>query len=91
MNRRRELVLDANILIRAVPGKRVRELVETYESAACFYSPDVCFADIHHYLRNLLEKRVRDPATGHVALDQLNGCFLKQAHGSLIAQVGEAD
>ncbi len=73
MNPRRGLVLDANILMRAVLGRRVRELLETYENAASFYSPDVCFADARHYSGNLLEKRGRDPATGLVALDQLSG------------------
>ena len=66
-------MLDANILMRAVLGRRVRELLETYEDAASFYSPDVCFADARHYLGNLLEKRGRDPANGLVALDQLSG------------------
>jgi len=39
MNPRKGLVLDANILIRAVLGRRVRELLETYE--------DVRGADAH--------------------------------------------
>ena len=73
MNPRKGLVLDANILMRAVLGRRVRVLLETYEDAASFYTPDVCFADARHYLGNLLEKWGRDPATGLVALDQLSG------------------
>jgi hypothetical protein len=81
----------ANILIRAVLSQPVRELPETYKGAASYYSPDVCFADVHHYLRNLLEKRGRYPATRLVARDQLNGCFLNQVGGLLVAQVGEAD
>jgi len=73
MNPRKGLVLDANILMRAVLGRRVRGLLETYEDAATFYSPDVCFADARRSLGNLLEKRGRDPAAGLVALDQLSG------------------
>lgn len=42
MNPRKELVLDGNILLRAVFGTRVRQLLETYEDIAGFYSPDVC-------------------------------------------------
>ncbi len=34
MNPRKGLVLDANILMRAVLGRRVRELLEMYEDAA---------------------------------------------------------
>jgi hypothetical protein len=45
MNPQRGLVLDANILMRAVLGRRVRELLERYEDSATFYSPDVCFDD----------------------------------------------
>ena len=45
MNPRKGLVLDANILMGAVLGRRVRELLEVYEDVATFYSPDVCFED----------------------------------------------
>ena len=57
MNVRRGLVLDANILMRAVLGRRVRELLERYEDSAAFYSPDVCFEDARYYLSQVLEKR----------------------------------
>jgi predicted nucleic acid-binding protein len=73
MNPRKGLVLDANILMRAVLGRRVRELLETYEDAATFYSPDVCFADARRYLEKELQKRGRDTATGLAALDKLSG------------------
>jgi hypothetical protein len=43
MTRRKGLVLDANILLRAVFGQRVRELLKAFEDAVSFYSPDVCF------------------------------------------------
>jgi hypothetical protein len=41
----RGLVLDANILIRAVLGRRVRSLLETYQESIAFYTPDICFRD----------------------------------------------
>jgi hypothetical protein len=40
------IVLDANILIRAVLGRRVQ-----------FFAPDVAYADARKYLPALLEKR----------------------------------
>ena len=43
MTRRKGLVLEANIRLRAVFGQRVRELLEAFEDAVTFYSPDVCF------------------------------------------------
>ena len=39
MSRRKGLMLDANILLRAVFGQRVRELLEAYEDEVDFYSP----------------------------------------------------
>jgi hypothetical protein len=39
MNGPKGLVLDANILIRAALGRRVREILEFYENVASFCSP----------------------------------------------------
>lgn len=72
MNPRRGLVLDANILLRAVLGHRVRELLERYEDSAAFYSPDVCFEDAHYYLSQLLEKRGFDPESGLAIFEQIS-------------------
>jgi len=41
MRTRKGLVLDANILIRAVMGRRVRFLLETFEDTTDFYAPEV--------------------------------------------------
>jgi predicted nucleic acid-binding protein len=65
------LVLDANILLRGVFGVRVRSLLEAYEDAAAFYSPDVCFDDARKYIPELAGRRNFDPAVGLVVLDQL--------------------
>jgi hypothetical protein len=54
MTQRRGLVLDANILLRAVLGQRVRELLETYEDEVGFYSPDVCFEDARKYIPDVV-------------------------------------
>jgi PIN domain-containing protein len=52
------LVRDANILIRAVLGRRVRQLLETYTSRGVrFYAPDDAYADAETYLPPLLAKR----------------------------------
>lgn len=52
------LVLDANILIRAVLGRRVRQLIDTYEPQGVrFFAPDVAFDDAEKYLPLLLKKR----------------------------------
>lgn len=52
------IVLDANILIRAVLGRRVRELVESYASQGVrFFAPDAAFDDAEKYLPSLLKER----------------------------------
>jgi hypothetical protein len=69
MNARKGLVLDANILIRAVFGQRVRQILEAYEDVAGFYSPDVCFQDAGKYIPDLSERRGFDPAVGLSVLE----------------------
>jgi predicted nucleic acid-binding protein len=71
MNSRKGLVLDANILIRAVFGQRVRQILEAYEDVAGFYSPDVCFQDARKYIPDLSERHGFDPAVGLSVLDQI--------------------
>ena len=49
------IVLDANILIRAVLGKRVRALILGNADSVQFFAPDVAYADARKYLPALLE------------------------------------
>lgn len=56
------LVLDANILIRAVLGRKVRGLLEQHWGAVQFFAPEVCFRDAQRYLPALFEKRALPPA-----------------------------
>lgn len=65
------IVLDANILIRAVLGKRVRELIFTNASEVKFFAPDVAYADARKYLPSLLKKRGVDDAAALHVLDCL--------------------
>ena len=52
------IVLDANILIRAVLGRRVWLLIDTYAAQSVrFFAPDVVFEDAEKYLPLLLKKR----------------------------------
>jgi predicted nucleic acid-binding protein len=72
MNPRKGLVLDANILMRAALGRRVRELLEAYEDVAAFYCPDVCFDDARQYVAQVLEKRGLNPESGLSVLARLS-------------------
>jgi len=82
MSARKGLVLDANILIRAALGTRVRSLLETYEDSADFYAPDVCFDDPREYIPQVLTSRGEDPKLGLVVLDRIAG-LVKPVDGAL--------
>lgn len=70
------IVLDANILIRAVLGKRVRELI--FENAAIvkFFAPDLAYADARKYLPALLEKRGVEARAAILVLEHLEAVVL---------------
>jgi predicted nucleic acid-binding protein len=66
------IILDANILIRAVLGRRVRGLIEKYASEGVrFFAPDVAFADAEKYLPLLLSKRGKPHADVSASLEYM--------------------
>lgn len=65
------IVLDANILIRAVLGKRVRDLIQAHAATVKFFAPDVAYEDARKYLPALLTKRGVDPIPAMLVLDAL--------------------
>lgn len=54
---KKTLVLDANILIRAVLGSRVRNLLMENAEAIKFFAPDSAYDEARKYLPALLQKR----------------------------------
>jgi len=73
MSPRKGLVLDANILLRAVFGIRVMQLLETYEDVAGFYSPDVCFAEAEKYIPDVAKRRGLNSALARSILQNVTG------------------
>lgn len=65
------VVLDANILVRAVLGTRVRSLILENASNMKFFTPFVAYEDARKYLPALLEKRGIDAAVALKVLDAL--------------------
>jgi predicted nucleic acid-binding protein len=65
------LVVDANILVRAVLGKRVREVIETYAEEVKFFIPEVALADAEEHLPALVIKHGGDPERALVFLRTL--------------------
>lgn len=75
------IVLDANILIRAVLGKRVRELIVANAGMVQFFSPDVAYEDARKYLPALLEKRGVSSEAALTVLDALAPIVLPLERG----------
>ena len=65
------VVLDANILIRAVLGRRVREILEAHFTRTRFFAPDTAIAEAREHLPGILLKRGIDPGSAMMVLDEL--------------------
>lgn len=80
----RRLVLDANILVRAVLGTRVRGLIERYAGPVDLLVPESAIAEVQEHLPTILAKR-RLPLEPAVAvLDRLRA-FLQELPESFYA------
>jgi predicted nucleic acid-binding protein len=53
--------MDANILVRAVLGNRVRAVIETYAESASFFVPEVSYSEAEEHLATLVARRGGDP------------------------------
>jgi hypothetical protein len=82
MSKPNGLVLDANILLTAVLGQRVRGILEKYEDSARFYSPDVCFQDAQRYIPEICERRDLDAGLALAVLNKI-GEIVQQVDQSL--------
>ncbi len=65
---RRPLVLDANILIRAVLGQRVRRILIAHADNISFFIPEIAYAEAEEHLVALVVKRGGDPAKALASL-----------------------
>ena len=78
------VILDANILIRAVLGRRVREILETHFTRVRFFAPDTAFAEAREHLPEILRKRGINPKAAVAVLDELLvliGCIDAEIYG----------
>jgi hypothetical protein len=85
MTRRKGLVLDANILLRAVFGQRVRELLEAFEDAVTFDSPDVCFDDARKYIPDVSSRRRIDSLQGLAVLEEVSNIISPRTCREMLA------
>lgn len=54
---RKLIVLDTNILIRAILGERVPNLLEKHSSSCSFVTPASCYDELNLHLPKILQKR----------------------------------
>ena len=73
------IVVDANILIRAVLGTRVREIIAANAASVRFFAPDVAWLDARTYLPALLLKR-RVNHSSMATLDSLETLIESVSH-----------
>ena len=52
--------MDANILVRAVLGERVRAVIEAHAEGVSFFVPEVAYAEAEEHLATLVVKRGGD-------------------------------
>ena len=69
----RALVVDANILVRAVLGKRVRDVIVANAGNVSFFVPETAFAEAEEHAAALAAKRGGDPQIALAFLRSLSG------------------
>lgn len=65
------IVLDANILIRAVLGKRVPALLDQYGGEVAFLTPSMAFSEAARHIPAISLKRGNDPTALLESLDRM--------------------
>ena len=71
METNKRIVLDANLLMRAVLGKKVKPLLEKHYADVQFFTPEVCYQDAKKYLPPLFKKKDLEEGNAIAALEEL--------------------
>ncbi len=66
-----KIVLDANILVRAVLGKQVLPLLHAYKDSVSFFTPEICFDEARRNIVALSAKRRLDARSLLTILEHL--------------------
>lgn len=70
------IILDANILVRALLGERVSRLLDTYRDHAGFFTPALCYEEARMHLPTIVHKRGLPPDPFLQAIDALTRVVL---------------
>jgi predicted nucleic acid-binding protein len=89
MSSPRKLVLDANILLRAVFGNKVYILMKQYEDMAEFYAPDICIEEARRHIPSIAARRRVPPAKAEAILKEVVGGFVHIVDCSLYEEFEE--
>lgn len=94
------LTLDANILVRATLGRRVRDILSEHASTATFFAPEIAHADAVRWVPHILEDRGKGDAVDgalayleqlrHVVLPVPEEAYVERRDDSL-ARIGARD
>ena len=86
------LVVDANILVRAVLGKRVRGVIEAQAEDTSFFVPETAYAEAEEHLPALIVKRGGDPEKALALLRALRSLVVaigSEVYGGFEAEARE--
>jgi predicted nucleic acid-binding protein len=86
----KRLVLDANILIRAVLGTRVRQLIADSSQDVAFYVAEANFDEAEHYLAELAPARGINESVWRASLESLMTAVQLVGQGELTLMEQEA-
>lgn len=88
----RALVVNANILVRAVLGERVRAVIGEHAEDVSFFVPEVAYAEAEKHLATLVVKRGGDPQKALALLRSLRSLVVligREVYGEAEADARE--
>jgi predicted nucleic acid-binding protein len=88
----RALVIDANILVRAVLGERVRAVIGAHAEDVSFFVPEVAYAEAEEHLATLVIKRGGNPEKALALLRSLRSLVVligSEVYGELETEARE--
>lgn len=89
MSGRPAIVLDANILLRSILGRRVRQLLDEYAERVAFFAPDACFTEARRYTKEIVEKRRISVEKAFATLDEI-GKIVTSVEAGVYSEFEEA-
>lgn len=96
----RSIVLDANVLLRAVLGRKVLVVLEDFAAQATFVAPEMAFEEAREHLAAVLQKRGESSALQlalnklaalHTAVQTIDVAEYEAMKDAALARIGPRD